>query len=81
MSPAFHSYDAYGPRCGVHPESGVNAADMQPPEVTCRRCKRIPPGLWEPRHYAYLDGRTFVLAGPSPDPVRPWAVPYEGVPA
>jgi hypothetical protein len=79
--PVFHHFDAYGPVCGVRPESGVNAADMDPPEVTCRRCRRIPPQSWEARHYAYREGRVFVVAGASPDPMRPWAVPFDGVPA
>jgi hypothetical protein len=59
-SPAFHRFDAYGPVCGVPPTSGVNAADMQPPEITCRRCAKTPPQWWE-RQVERRGGRLFLV--------------------
>lgn len=48
-APVFHRFDRYGPACGVR--DGVNAADMDPPEITCKRCWRArgadPIDYWE----------------------------------
>lgn len=41
----FHRFDSYGPVCGA--PSGNNAADFDPPEITCRRCLKSPPSWWE----------------------------------
>jgi len=73
-----HRYDAYGPACGVSPESGVNAADMDPPEVTCLRCCRVAFRYYDRRHYARKNGRVFIVDGYPPDPERPWAAVYSG---
>ncbi len=35
-----HRFYAYGALCGAR--DGVNAADMDPPEVTCLRCLKAP---------------------------------------
>lgn len=71
-----HRYDVYGPACGVSPESGVNAADMDPPEVTCRRCPKVAFRYGDYRHYARKGGRTFIVDGLAPDPMRPWAAEH-----
>jgi len=66
--------------CGV--DQGVNAADMQPPEVTCLRCLKVPPTIWDGHHYAYARTpeacRVFVVDGLPPDPTRPWTAVFEG---
>jgi hypothetical protein len=64
--------------CGV--DQGVNAADMDPPEVTCRRCMKIPPGPFEACHYARapVTRRVFIAEGFPPDPERPWTAEWTG---
>lgn len=58
---AQHRWDAYGPVCGTPPTSGANAADFEPPEITCRRCKLTPPEWWQ-RGVERRDGRQFLVA-------------------
>lgn len=72
----FHRFDTYGPACGVH--DGVNGADMEPPEVTCKRCLKVGFSTFDRRHYARKDGRTFIVNGFAPDPTRPWKAEYQG---
>lgn len=47
-APVSHWFGPYGPLCGKR--DGVNAADMDPPEITCRRCMKAPVtgGWWTP---------------------------------
>lgn len=76
-----HHFHMGAPICGADYKRAVNAAEQSPPEVTCRRCLRIPPepGIhYPPRHYARKDGRTFIVEGFAPDPERSWAAEYEG---
>lgn len=54
-APVFHRFDAYGPICGVR--DGVNALDMDPPEITCRRCMKIPVEWWRGQKTEWKDGR------------------------
>ncbi len=69
--------------CGV--DQGVNAADMDPPEVTCLRCIKthFSPDEFYHQHYARADrgARVFVVKGMTPNPERPWAVQWDGAPA
>jgi hypothetical protein len=74
--PAFHRFDVSGPACGAG--RGVNAADMDPPEVTCRRCLKVAFRAHDKRHYARKNGRVFVVEGFAPDPERPWKAEYAG---
>lgn len=60
-APVFHRHNAYGPVCGVR--DGCSAKDFDPPEVTCKRCRRIPPTVWEREHYVYRDGSIFLAEG------------------
>lgn len=64
--------------CGV--EQGVNAADMEPPEVTCRRCIKanFAPDEFSHHHYARAEGRVFLAPGLPPDPERSWTAQYMG---
>lgn len=39
-APVTHWFGPYGPLCGTR--DGVNAADMEPSEITCRRCLKVP---------------------------------------
>jgi hypothetical protein len=62
---ARHRFDAYGPVCGA--KGGVNAADFQPAEITCRRCRRIPPESWRwPQRYEVRDGSVFLTQEQKP---------------
>lgn len=45
------------PICGT--PRGVNAADLQPPEITCQRCKPTPPEWWE-RQVIRKEGKVFL---------------------
>lgn len=71
-----HRFDTYGPACGT--ADGVNAALMDPPEVTCRRCPKVAFNPYDLRHYARAEGRVFIVEGLPPDPERPWTAKWEG---
>lgn len=69
-APVAHWFGVYGPLCGK--ADGVNAADMDPPEITCRRCLKAPvqDGWFRPRYPNHAqpvqeivrrDGRTFLV--------------------
>jgi hypothetical protein len=66
-SPTFHRFDRYGPACGTR--DGVNALDMEG-EVTCKRCRRMMPGIERGQHYEYREDRVFLVQGP-PDASLP----------
>lgn len=70
-----HRHGPHGPVCGK--ADGVNAADMDPPEVTCKRCRKMQPRPHEGCHYEYPDRgqpgerfRVLIVQGP-PDPSLP----------
>ena len=54
----FHRFGPYGPVCGAR--DGCNAADFEPPEVTCKRCKKIPSNYWDEHKTYILGGRILV---------------------
>lgn len=59
-SPVFHRFGPYGPVCGT--ARGVNAADFDPPEITCRRCCKTPPSPFERTQTVRRDGRLFLCS-------------------
>lgn len=58
-SPVFHRFNQYGPVCGTR--DGVNAADMTPPQITCRRCLRAPVDMFARWQTWRFDGASFVV--------------------
>ena len=58
-APAFHLFNSYGPICGT--ERGVNAGDMEPPEVTCRRCMKCEPPTYARWQFERRDGKIYAM--------------------
>lgn len=58
--PVFHRFGVYGPVCGTR--DGVNAGDMDPPEITCRRCQKAPsPNYWDRWQVVRRDGSVLAI--------------------
>lgn len=74
--PAFHHFNQLGPVCGVR--DGVNAEDMDPPEVTCRRCRKQPPVFLSGKRYDYREDRVFIVPGDPDDLTKPRCGQWSG---
>lgn len=76
-TPAFHHIGPYGPVCGA--ARGVNAEDMDPPEVTCRRCRKQPPVFMSGKRYIYDGDRVLIAQGNPEDLTKPRCGQWSGV--